>query len=160
MKKVYALVVALAVMMLAPLPLVAQGGGMGQGRGGMGAARLLLEQGSVEYLVTKAADLALDAEQTASLQMIGADWAESTKESREKARKELPQPGQAGGGDREAMRARIQALQPVMAALQEQDEKALAEAMKVLNETQQTKAKQLLDERRENARPRRPGGTR
>jgi Spy/CpxP family protein refolding chaperone len=158
MKQSRSLVMALAVMLLAPLPLLAQGGGMGQGRGGMGSARLLVEHGSVEYLVTKAADLALDDEQTAKLQTIGTAWSESTKESREKVRTELPQPGQAAGGDREAMMARFQALQPVMAALQEEDDKALAEAMKVLNDTQQAKAKELLDERRANARPRRQGG--
>jgi hypothetical protein len=162
MKRGRSLVMALAVMMLAPLPLLAQGGGMGQGgRGGAGGlmgARLLLDQGSVEFLVTKAADLTLDADQTKKLQTIGAAWAEATKESRETVRKEMPQPGQGmGGGDRDAMMARFQAIMPLVAKIQEEDEKSLEEANKLLNESQQAKAKQLLEERREAARPRRQG---
>jgi hypothetical protein len=159
MKRGRSLVMALAVMVLAPLPLLAQGGGQGAGRGMGGAmsARLLLDQGSVEYLVTKATDLTLDADQTKKLTDLGAAWAASTKDSRETIRKEMPQPGQ-GMGDREAMMQKMQALQPVMQKLAEDDQKSLDEAMKVLSAEQQTKAKTLLEERRQNARPRRPGG--
>jgi hypothetical protein len=145
---------ALVVMTLAPLPLLAQGG-QGQGRGGMMSARLLVEQGSVEYLVTKAADLQLNADQKTGLEAIGAKWAETTKESREKVKAGMPQAGQAGGGDREAMMARMQELRPLMTEIAAEDTKAVEEAMKLLDETQQAKAKTLLTERAEAARPRR-----
>src|SRR5690606_16207557 len=88
---------ALALTMLAPLPLLAQGGPP-QGRGGMMGARLLLEQGSVEYLVTKAADLQLGDAEKKQLETIGAKWAETTKASRDSIRASMPQQGQ--GGDR------------------------------------------------------------
>ena len=145
---------ALAVLALAPLPLLAQGGGA---RGGaMMGARLLLEQGSVEFLASKGTELALDDAQAGTLKEIGGRWATATKEAREKIRAELPQRGE--GGDREAMRARVQALQPQFQKLVEEDEKALAEAMQLLNATQQERARALLEERRANARPRRAGG--
>lgn len=160
MKHGRTLAMALAVTMLAPLPLLAQGGG--QARGGMGggmSARLLVDQGSVEYLVTKATDLELTADQTAKLEVIGAKWAESTKDSREQLKGMLPQPGQgqAMGGDREAARQRMQAMRPLAEKLTEADEKALAEALALLAEPQQARAKSLLEERAMEARPRRPG---
>jgi hypothetical protein len=152
------IIMALVVMLVAPLPLLAQQGG-GQ-RGGMGggalAARALLEQGSVEFIATKAAELKLTEEQTTALKVIGAKWSEETKDARAKIAAELPQAGGMGGGDREALMQRFQALQPLFMQLQESDEKAMAEAMKHLNETQQATAKKLVEERR--AAPRRPGG--
>jgi hypothetical protein len=158
MKRGHSLLMALVVMTLAPLPLLAQGGqGQGQGRGGMGmvSARLLVEQGSVEYLVTKAADLQLNTDQKTGLEAIGAKWAEATKESREKVKAGMPQAGQAASGDREAMMARMQELRPLMTEIAAEDTKAVEEAMKLLDETQQAKAKTLLTERAEAARPRR-----
>lgn len=161
MKNGRSLVLALAVLVLAPLPLLAQGGGQG-GRGGMGggamSARLLIDQGSVEYLATKAGDLALTAEQKAGLEAIGVRWSAATKESREEIRTRLPQPGQAAGGNREEMMQRLQEMRPFAEKVDEEDRKALAEALTLLNEEQQTKAKALLDERRQNARQRRGGG--
>jgi Spy/CpxP family protein refolding chaperone len=151
--------IALAVSLLAPLPLLAQGGGQGRGgMGGMMSARLLVEQGSVEYLVTKAADLELTADQTTQLESIGAKWAEATKESREQIRSMLPQPGQRMGGDRDAMMQRMRQMQPLAQKLNEDDEEALVEALALLDDAQQTKAKALLEERRQSARPRRGGG--
>jgi hypothetical protein len=161
MKRGRSFLVALAVLAFVPLPLLAQGGGMGgQGRGGMGggafAARTLLEHGSVEFLVTKAADLQLSAEQSAKLTAIGEAWAASTKEPRTQLSAAMPQPGQAmGGGDPAAMRQRLQDIAPVAQKLVEDDEKAVVEAMKLLDEAQQAKAKQLLEERAAAARPRR-----
>jgi hypothetical protein len=67
----------------------------------------------------------------------------------------MPQAGQAGGGDREAMMARMQELRPLMTEIAAEDTKAVEEAMKLLDETQQAKAKTLLTERAEAARPRR-----
>ncbi|HEX6134216.1 MAG TPA: hypothetical protein VFZ24_09635 [Longimicrobiales bacterium] len=153
MKRNRTLLLALAISALAPLPLLAQSGPPQGGRAGAMGARLLLEQGSVEYLVTKAADLQLSSEQTTRLQAIGAKWAESTKTSREQIRAGMPQRGQ--GGDREAMMQRMQELQPLMQKLREDDQKSLDEALQLLGEEQQTKAKALLDERARNARPRR-----
>lgn len=146
---------ALAVLALAPLQLMAQG--TPRGAAPMMGARLLLEQGSVEFLAGRAQDLTLDEAQTVKLKEIAAKWATDTKDARETIRAEMPRPGQ-GTGDREAMRARMQALQPRLQKLVEDDDRALAEAMQVLDEAQQAKAKQLLDERRANSRPRRPGG--
>lgn len=160
MKHGRSLTMALAVSLLAPLPLLAQGGGQG-GRGpagGVMSARLLVEQGSVEYLVTKAADLELTSDQTKQLEAIGAKWSEATKESREQIRGMMPQPGQAAGGDREAAMQRLQQMRPIAEKLDEEDRKALGEALALLNDAQQTRAKALLDERRQNARPRRGGG--
>lgn len=148
------ILLALAVTLLAPLPLLAQGGGQRMG-GGMMGARALLETGSVEFLVTRAEDLQLTGEQVTALAAIGAKWSADTKETRARITADLPQPGQMGGGDREALMARFQALQPHMQKLQEDDDKAIAEAMKHLNETQQAAAKRLVDERRQ---PRRPQG--
>ncbi|HEX6307568.1 MAG TPA: hypothetical protein VFZ69_05230 [Longimicrobiales bacterium] len=153
MKRNRSLLLALTMSVLAPLPLLAQSGPPPGGRGGAMTARLLLEQGSVEYLVAKAADLQLTAEQTAQLQAIGSKWAEATKQSREQIRAEMPQRGQ--GGDREAMMQRMQELRPRMEKLREEDQKALDEALGLLGAEQQTKAKALLEERAQNARPRR-----
>jgi Spy/CpxP family protein refolding chaperone len=152
------LVIALAVTMLAPLPLLAQGGT--QGRGGMGgvmSARLLVDQGSVEYLVTRAEDLTLNESQRTQLEAIAVKWTAATRESREQIRGMLPQRGQAGG-DREAMRQRLEQVRPLAEKLTEDDQKALDEAVKLLDDAQREKAKALLDERRQNARPRRGGG--
>lgn len=159
MKNGRSLAAALAISMLAPLPLLAQGGGQGS-RGGMGAmsARLLVEQGSVEYLVTKAADLELTPGQTTQLEAIGRKWAASTTDSRAEIRGILPQPGQAAATDREARMQRMQALRPLVEKLAEEDTKALNEALALLDEAQRTKVKALLDERLQNARPRRGGG--
>jgi hypothetical protein len=170
MMRARSLMVALAVLALVPMPLLAQGGGMGRGGAGgpggaMVAARALAEQGSVEFLVTKAADLELTAEQKTKLEAIGAAWSESTKQSRERVRAVMPQPGQAmggrggagggaGGGDRQATMQRIRDLQPVMQKLQEDDQKSLDEALELLSEPQQAKAKQLLEERQASMRPR------
>ncbi|MBR9989467.1 MAG: hypothetical protein KFH98_06910 [Gemmatimonadetes bacterium] len=160
MKHGRSLAMALAVSLLAPLPLLAQGGG--QGRGGMGgamSARLLVEQGSVEYLVTKSAELELTADQTKQLETIGAKWAASTKEPREQLKGMLPQQGQAmGDGNREAAMQRLQAMRPLAEKLNEDDQKALAEALALLAEPQQARAKTLLEERARDARPRRGGG--
>jgi hypothetical protein len=156
MKRGKTLLTALAVSMLAPLPLLAQTADQPQRRGGMMAARLLVEQGSVEYLVTKATDLQLKADQTTQLEAIGVKWAEATKGSREQIGAAMPQPGQTP--DREAMMQRMQELRPVMEKLREDDQAALDEALKLLDAAQQTKAKALLEERAQNARPRRPGG--
>ncbi|CAN5784966.1 hypothetical protein BH23GEM10_BH23GEM10_07380 [soil metagenome] len=150
--------VVLAVLAIAPLPVLAQGGqgrsGMrGQQAGGMMAARVLLEQGSVEFLVTKAADLGLSADQSAQLTAIGTAWSAATKESRDRVRSSMPQAGQGmGGGDRQAMMQRMQELQPVMQKLRQDDREALDEALALLNEAQQAKAKTLIEER---LRPRR-----
>jgi hypothetical protein len=155
--------VAVLILALAPLPLHAQGGGQRGGVGGPGggmmAARALVEQGSVEFLVTRATDLELTADQTAQLTVIGAAWSAATKESRDRIRAVMPQPGQGmgGGGDRQAMMQRMQDLQPVLQQLREDDEKTLDEAMKLLTEPQQARAKQLLTERTERMRPRRGG---
>ncbi|HSK20766.1 MAG TPA: hypothetical protein VK912_16555 [Longimicrobiales bacterium] len=161
MKNGRSLALALAVFVLAPLPLLAQGGGQG-GRGGMGggamSARLLIDQGSVEYLVTKADHLGLTAEQKTGLEAIGARWSATTKESREQIRTRLPQPGQAAGGNREEMMQRLQEMRPFAEKVDEEDRKSLAGALALLNEEQQTKAKALIEERRQNARPRRGGG--
>lgn len=157
------LALALAVSLLAPLPLLAQGGGQGgQGRSAMGgamSARMLVEQGSVEYLVTRTADLTLTADQTKQLQAIGAKWAEATREQREEMKALLPQPGQGmGGGDRQAMMERMQTLRPLAEKLAEEDRKALDEALALLDDSQKTRAATLLEERRQSARPRRGGG--
>jgi hypothetical protein len=165
MKRARSLMVALAVLALVPMPLLAQGGGQRQGGmgggpgGGLMAARALLDEGSVEFLVGKAAELELTADQSASLKLIGTAWSESTKESRARIRAVLPQPGQGmgAGGDRQAMMQQLQALQPEMQKLQEDDEMALEEAMQLLAEPQQARAKQLLAERAERMRPRRGG---
>jgi hypothetical protein len=162
------LISAMAVLLLAPLSLAAQVGGqgraMGQGGplGGLMMARALVEQGSVEFLVSKAAELQLTAEQTQALQAIGTAWAEETKAPREQIRAVLPQGGaMAGGagaaGDRQALMQRLQEIAPVAQKLQEDDQTALAEALKALDETQQATAKKLLEERQESMRPRRGG---
>jgi hypothetical protein len=155
------IIMAVVVMLVAPLPLLAQQGGQ---RGGMGggvmAARALLEQGSVEFIASKAAELKLTEEQTAALQVIGARWSEDTKDSRAKITAELPQAGGMGSGmgagGREALMQRFQALAPVMQKLQEDDAKAMAEAMKLLDESQQATAAKMVEERRMPQR--RPGG--
>jgi hypothetical protein len=157
-------VIALAVVLLAPLPAFAQGGGQGQGRpggmggmGGIAAARALLEHGSVEFLVSKAAELQLTAEQTASLKEIGAKWSAETKPARDRMLAELPQPGQGmGGGDREATMQRFQAIMPLMQQLQQEDRKSLDAAMPLLSEAQQAVARRLIEERIPQRRP--PGG--
>jgi Spy/CpxP family protein refolding chaperone len=152
-------VIALAVTLLAPLPLLAQGGAQGRGAmGGVMSARLLIDQGSVEYLVTRAADLTLNEDQRTQLEAIAVKWADDTKESRERIKGMLPQRGQAAGGDREAMMQRLEQVSPLAEKLTEDDQKALDEAVKVLDDAQREKAKALLDERRQNARPRRAGG--
>ncbi|HSJ10376.1 MAG TPA: Spy/CpxP family protein refolding chaperone [Longimicrobiales bacterium] len=166
MKQGRSLMMALAVTVLAALPAQAQQGGMGgQGRGGMGnlgMARALTEQGSVEFLVSKAADLKITDAQKTALQALATAWATTVKESREQVKANMPAQGQgmggAPGGDREAMMARFQALQPHMQKLTEEDAKSVEEAMKLLNDEQKVAAKALLDARAESTRPRRPGG--
>jgi hypothetical protein len=158
MKNRRQLVIALAVTLLAPLPLLAQGGAQGRGAmGGVMSARLLIDQGSVEYLVTRAADLTLNEDQRTQLEAIAVKWADATRESREQIKGMLPQRGQAAG-DREAMMQRLEQARPLAEKLTEDDQKALDEALKVLDDAQREKAKALLDERRQNARPRRAGG--
>jgi hypothetical protein len=163
------LIMALLIVVAAPMPALAQGGqggqGRGMGQGGMGglmAARALLDQGSVEYLAEHAAALQLEAAQTAALKAIGVKWAADTKESRDRVRAVLPAPGpgtgqgQGMGGDRQAMMQQTQTLLPVMVKLQEDDVAALEEAMSLLSESQQAAARKLLEDR--TARMRRPGG--
>jgi Spy/CpxP family protein refolding chaperone len=154
------LTLILALLLLTPLSLTAQQrGGMGQQGPGAGlmAARTLLEQGSVEYLATKAADLQLTDEQAQALKDLGAKWAEETKPARDQVRATLPAPGQAPAGDRQAMMQQMMALMPVIQKLVEDDEKSVEEAMKALSEAQQATAKRLLEERREGMRMRRGG---
>ncbi|MEX1181780.1 MAG: hypothetical protein WEF86_00995 [Gemmatimonadota bacterium] len=149
-----------AIMLLAaPLPLFAQGGGAGGGRGGMMSSRALLEQGSVEYLVTHAAHLQLSAEQTSGLQTIGAAWSAATKESREQVSASMPAraQGEAAAGNREAMMQRMQELRPVLQKLTEDDQKALDEALALLSDPQKAEARKLLEERAAAMRPRRGG---
>ena len=162
------LVLALAVAALVPTSAFAQqGGGQGgMGRGGMGgqgmaglmAARNLVEQGNVAFLAGRS-EMQLTAEQSAALRVIAERWDAETKEAREQVRPLLPQPGQAGpggmgGGDRQAMMQRFQEMAGVIQKLVEDDRKAVDEAMKHLNETQQATARRLLEERNQ---PRRPG---
>lgn len=152
------LVIALAVTMLAPLPLLAQGGTQGRGAmAGIMSSRLLVDQGSVEYLVTRAADLTLNDDQRTQLQAIAVKWADATRDAREQIKGTLPRRGQAGG-DREAMRQRLEQVRPLAEKLTEDDQKALDEAVLLLDDAQREKAKALLEERRQNARPRRGGG--
>jgi Spy/CpxP family protein refolding chaperone len=159
MKNRRQLVIALAITLLAPLPLLAQGGAQGRGAmGGVMSARLLIDQGSVEYLVTRAADLTLNEDQRTQLEAIAVKWADATRDSREQIKGMLPQRGQAAGADREAMMQRLEQARPLAEKLTEDDQKALDEALKVLDDAQREKAKALLDERRQNARPRRAGG--
>jgi glutamate 5-kinase len=158
------LAVALVALLIAPAAAFAQqGGGMrgGMGQGGMGAlmaARNLLEQGNVEFLLTKATELQLTAEQSAALKSIGEKFASDTKEPREQLRSVLPQAGQGmggmGGGDMQAMAARFEQLAPVMLKLVEDDQKAVDEALKHLDDGQKTKARELIEAR---IRPRRQG---
>jgi Spy/CpxP family protein refolding chaperone len=160
MMRMRTLTLVLAVLLLAPVPLLAQQrGGMGQQGPGAGlmAARAVLEQGSVEYLASRAADLQLTDEQAGALKAIGEEWARDTKPARDQVRSALPAPGQAPAGDRQAMMQQMMALMPVMQKLVEDDEKAVAEAMKALSEEQQATAKKLLEERREAMRMRRGG---
>jgi hypothetical protein len=167
MARTRTLVAALALTLLVPAMASAQqGGGMGrggmggQGMGGMMAARNLVEQGSVEFLVSKAADLRLTEEQSTALKAIAAKWAEDNKEPREQLRPLMPQQGQGmgggmgGGGDMQAMRARFEQMMPLMQKLVETDEKAMEEALKHLDETQQATSRRLIQERNQ---PRRPG---
>jgi hypothetical protein len=56
------------------------------------------------------------------------------------------------------MMQRLEQARPLAEKLTEDDQKALDEALKVLDDAQREKAKALLDERRQNARPRRAGG--
>jgi Spy/CpxP family protein refolding chaperone len=151
------LVIALIVALVAPAAAFAQGGGQGRGGpggpGGLMAARLLLDQGSVEFLITKAAELRLTDEQTAALKTIGAQWSAETKSSRDEVRAALPAPGQAGGGDRQAMMERFQALMPVMQKLRDEDQKALDAALELLDASQQAAAKKLIEERSPARRP-------
>jgi hypothetical protein len=164
MMRTRSLVVALVVLLLAPAAAFAQqGGGMGRGgmgQGGMGAllaARNLVEQGNVEFLLTKAADLQLTADQSAALKVIAEKFAADTKAPREQLRAVMPQPGQGMGGmggDPQAMRVRLMEAAPVMEKLVADDGKAMDEAMKHLNATQQTKARELIEARNQ---PRRPG---
>jgi hypothetical protein len=157
--------IAIALLLLAPLQLMAQTGGQGRGAGQQGpggalmTARTILEHGSVEHLLEKAADLQLTAAQAQTLQQIGAAWSEETKASRTRIQAVMPAPGQpaGGGGDRQAMMMQLQELMPVMQKLVDDDATALEAAMKLLSEAQQATARRLLDERRESMRPRRGG---
>ena len=159
MKHGRTLALALTVSLLAPLPLPAQGGRQ-ERRGGMGAmsARLLIEQGSVEYLVTKAADIQLTADQTKQFEAIGSKWALETREARERIAAMLPQRSQGTGTDREAMMQRMQEARPLMEKLAADDRAALDSALQLLGEEQRTRARALLEERAQSARPRRPPG--
>jgi hypothetical protein len=160
MMRVRTFTVVLAVLLLAPVQLVAQQrGGMGQQGpgGGLMAARAVLDQGSVEYLATKASDLQLTDAQAGTLKAIGEQWARDTKAARDQIRGVLPAPGQPPAGDRQAMMQQMMALMPVMQKLVEDDEKAVTEAMKALSEEQQAAAKKLLEERRDSMRMRRGG---
>jgi hypothetical protein len=164
MMRVRPLTIALAVLLLAPLQVIAQAGGQGGGMGQQGpggalmTARTLLEHGSVEFLTGKAADLQLTDAQALALATIGAKWSEDTKASRSRIQAVMPAPGQPmGGGDRQGLMQQMQELMPVMQKLVEEDEKALGEAMKSLSDAQQATARRLLDERRESMRPRRGG---
>jgi hypothetical protein len=156
-------VVAAALLLLAPLSLAAQvggrQGGMGQAGGGIMMARALADQGSVEFLVAKAADMQLNAAQVEALQAIAAQWAEENKKEREQLKAiALPGAGGAGaGGDRQALMQQFQTLMPVAQKVQQEDEKAVAEALKGLSETQQAAAKKLLEERVQSMRVRRGG---
>jgi hypothetical protein len=158
-------IVALAVLVLAPVAASAQQGGMGrggmgQGMGGLMAARNLVEQGSVEFLLSKGTELQLTAEQSAALKTIADKWTADTKAPREQLAPMLPAGGQAvaamgaGGGDMQALRQRFEQMAPVMQKLVEDDQKAVADALKHLGETQQAAARRLLEERNQ---PRRPG---
>jgi Spy/CpxP family protein refolding chaperone len=151
--------VAVALLLLAPLHVAAQGGGPGgMGGGALAGSRALLEQGSVEFLAMKQAELQLTTEQVATLTELGQKWAEETKPSRDRIRAVLPAPGQPPAGDRQAMMQQLMELQPVMQKLMDDDQKALDEAMKSLSAEQQATARGLLEERRNSMRVRRGGG--
>jgi hypothetical protein len=161
------LVVA-ALMLLAPLPLLAQGGGGrmgaqgGQGMGMMGGLmqiRGIVEQSSVDFLIGKAETLKLNAEQTGHLKHISASYAEATKASREQLAS-LPQlgGGAAAGGDRQALMQRMQQLVPHVEKVLEEDQKAVQAAMALFSAEQKPAAEKLLEERRQASMPRRGGG--
>jgi hypothetical protein len=166
MVRTRALVAALVMSLVVPAAAFAQQGGMGRGQGGQGmggqggimAARNLVEQGNVEFLLGKATDLKLTEEQKAALKVVADKWTAETKEARDQVRPLMPQQGQGmggmGGGDMQAMRARLEQMMPLMQNLVETDQKAMEEAMKHLDDSQKAASRTLVQERN---RPRRPG---
>ena len=129
-----------------------------QGRGpGMMGARALIEQGSVGFLASKKDDLKADDALIAKLNEIEKTFAAKTADDRAKLKEGLPQPGQGmnAGGDRDAMRDRMQALRPMMDAVTAADEEAKKEAMALLSDEQKKTAESLLQARMEALRPRR-----
>lgn len=156
-------VARIALALLLPLPALAQGPGGGRG-GGMGAAFVLVEQGSVEYLTTRAEDLGLSDAQVTRLTAIAAEFDERTGEQRERIRANMPQRmggprgggggGARGGGGRGEMMQRMQELQPLFQSLLEEDRTSTEKAMEVLDEAQRTVANRLLAERTPQGRGR------
>jgi hypothetical protein len=161
------LTVAFALALLVPAAAFAQQGGGGRGgmgggqaMGGLMAARNLMEQGNVEFLMSKAADLQLTAEQSTSLKVIAEKWTADTKEARDQVRPVLGQAqggmgGMGGGGDMQAMRARLEQMAPHVQKMVDADRAAMDEAMKLLNDTQKESARRMVEQRNQ---PRRPGG--
>ena len=82
-------ILGVAAALLLPLSLVAQAPGGGRS-GGFAAARLLLDQGSAEFLASKAAELTLTDRQEVQLTELATKFKDATNSERERLAAILP----------------------------------------------------------------------
>ena len=153
MKNRYALALSLALLMV-PGAVQAQGreqrDPMAQVQDAIRAGLAALDEGSVQYLVTKGADLQLTRDQVVRLNAIGRQWSEATQASRQALRTALQRVGQQAPRrdvDRQELQAQLQQILPHAMLVQQEDVKAFEEALRVLQPAQQRRAKALIEAR-------------
>ena len=153
MKNRYVLALSLALLMV-PGAVHAQRGDqrdpMAQVQEAIRAGLAALDEGSVQYLVTKGADLQLTRDQVVRLNAIGRQWSEATQASRQALRTALQRAGQQvprRDVDRQELQAQLQQILPHAMLVQQEDVKAFEEAMRVLQPAQQRRAKALIEAR-------------
>lgn len=153
MKHGYAIGLALALL-LGPTALQGQvrdeRDAMAQLQEAIRVGLAALDQGSVQYLVTKRSELQLTADQVAKLTAIGRRWSEATQASRDALRSAVGQAGQQmqrREGDRQQLQAQFQRILPHAMLVQQEDMKAFEEAMRLLQPEQQRRSKALIEAR-------------
>jgi hypothetical protein len=150
------LALALSLSALGATDVLAQGQGQGQGRGmGMGG------MSSIRIAIEGKDSLGLSADQVAKLEAIDKELTATNKPLRDKSMK--VRDSVLAGRDlaslsREDRQPIMVATRPMTDEIMKNDAAAWTKAEAVLNDTQKTKAKQMIEERRNRGRGGRPPG--
>jgi Spy/CpxP family protein refolding chaperone len=117
---------------------------------GMRGSPGVMQQNTIEWLLTRKEEFRPTGEQVARLEAISKQLTEANAARREELRKTREEA--MNGGDR---RASFEKLRPVLEELRKQDEAATKEALTVLNDEQKKVVEELLEARRKEMQERR-----